>query len=442
MKDGIAKFQGAAVVGRLRYLGIGCAIMLLLGADSLAEKAVSADAFVNSIGINIHLHHFNTPYSNFSQVETALKELHVRHVRDGLVDTTWKDYYNRQNQLGRDGIKGLFITSANQPASLLVSFPERVKDSFEAYEAPNEYDQSGDANWASTLTNFVATLSQTVNKDPQVSKFSVIGPSLTKPASFVKLHGACTFDYSNLHNYFSGRNPGTGGWGSNGYGSIVWNLEEVNANCPGKPVMTTETGYQTISSMSNSIPEAIAGKYVPRIFLEQWIRGIRRTYLYELVDMPLATTSKDNGFGLMRADFSHKPAFDALANMTGLLADPGPTFVPSDLSLSLSGDMSNLHHLLLQKRNGNFFLVLWVEESSYDVDAKKSVAVSPRQVRVQTPDAIPALLYKFDSAGKMKSSELDKSSAHTLEITDSISILELGPRPAPPLMNPPTITTH
>ena len=434
------QFKGGAILGRRRYLGIGCAIMLLLGADSFAEKAASADAFVNSVGVNIHLHHFNTPYSNFSQVETALKQLHVRHVRDGLIDTTWKDYYSRHNQLGRDGIKGLFITSAGQSQDLLVGFPARVKDSFEAYEAPNEYDQSGNANWVSTLNSFVEKLSQAVKNDPSTSGFPVIGPSLTKPASFAKLHGDCTFDYSNLHNYFSGRNPGTGGWGSNGYGSIVWNLGEVNADCPGKPVMTTETGYQTIPSMSNSIPEAVAAKYVPRIFLEQWLRGIRRTYLYELIDLPSGNKSSDNGFGLLRPDFSHKPAFDALANMMGLLADPGPAFVPSDLSFSLSGDVSNLHHLLLQKRNGNFFLVLWVEESSYDVDAKKSITVRPRRVTAQMSSATAGLLYQFDSAGKLTSRELDKSSSYTLEIGDAVSILELGPRPVAPVMNPPTIS--
>jgi hypothetical protein len=424
---------------QLRHLAIICIAVLLLSGISPAEKAASADAFVDSIGVNIHLHHFNTAYSNFPQVESALKDLHVRHVRDGLIDTTWKDYYSRHNELGRNGIKGLFITSANQSEDLLAGFPARVKDSFEAYEAPNEYDQSGDGNWVSTLGNFMEKLS-TIKKDPRTSKFPVIGPSLTKASSFAKLQGDCTFDYSNLHNYFSGRNPGTGGWGSNGYGSIVWNLGEVNSDCPGKPVITTETGYQTISSISNSVPETVAAKYVPRVFLEQWLHGVRRTYLYELIDLPQGNSSKDNGFGLLRPDFSHKPAFDVLANLTGLLSDPGPSFVPSDLSFQFSGDVSNLHHVLLQRRNGNFFLVLWLEESCYDVDAKKSIAIRPRQVTIHTPNAMSALLYEFDSAGKMKSHELEKSLSYSMDISDLISILELGPRPPAPVMNPPTIT--
>ncbi|HSS97833.1 MAG TPA: hypothetical protein VLK33_12420, partial [Terriglobales bacterium] len=99
------------------------AVILSLGLTSYAEKASSADAFVGSVGINVHLHHTDTGYSNFAQVEKALKDLHVRHVRDGLIDTTWKDYYNRHNELGRAGIKGLFITSANQSEQLWRDYP-------------------------------------------------------------------------------------------------------------------------------------------------------------------------------------------------------------------------------------------------------------------------------------------------------------------------------
>jgi hypothetical protein len=413
-----------ALVGSLRCYG---------------EKAAGADAFVDSVGVNVHLHHFDTPYTNFAQVESALKALHLRHVRDGLVDTTWKDYYNRHNQLGRDGIKGLFITSANQSDNLLLDYPSRVKDSFEAYEAPNEYDQSGDSSWVSTLSNFLVRLNRTVKSDSRTSKFLVIGPSLARSDSFAKLRGDCTFDYSNLHDYFAGRNPGTSGWGSNGYGSIVWNLASVNTTCSGKPVITTETGYQTLASMPHSVPESVAAKYVPRVFLEQWLQGIRRTYLYELIDLPQSSTSADKGFGLLHSDFSRKPAFSALANLTSLLADPGAAFTPSDLAYQLSGDTSNVHHLLLQKRNGSFFLALWVEEPCYDVDGKQPITVRPRQITVQTSSATRAMLHVLDSNGNMTSRSLDNSSSHSFQVTDAVSIFELGSRPVAPVMNTPTI---
>jgi len=54
-----------------------------------AQNAGSADKFVDSVGINVHLNYLDTPYANFPQVLQALQLLGVRHVRDGLIDTTW-----------------------------------------------------------------------------------------------------------------------------------------------------------------------------------------------------------------------------------------------------------------------------------------------------------------------------------------------------------------
>jgi len=410
-----------------------------LSLNAYGEKASSADAFVDSVGINVHLHNFDTPYNNFAKVEPALKALHVRHVRDGLIDTTWKDYYNRHNELGRAGIKGIFITSPNQTEQLILSYPSRMIDSFEGYEAPNEYDLSGNPTWALTLSNFLVKLDQIVKGHSQTSKFRVIGPSLTKASSFSQMEGSCSFDYSNLHNYFSGRNPGTVGWGSNAYGSITWNLSNVNLACPAKPVITTETGYQTITTMPRSVPESVAAKYVPRVFLEQWLRGIRRTYLYELVDLPAGSTSADKGFGLLHSDFSPKPAYTALVNLLSLLTDPGPAISPGDFQYQLGGDLTGVHHALFQKRNGSFYLALWVEAASYDVDGKKVIAVPAHKITVQTTTATGGILYALDAAGRLSKQDMASATTRTLNITDAVSILEFGSHPAAPTMNTPSV---
>ena len=98
-------------------------LVLAVALPAQAEKAGSADGFVDSVGINIHLHFNDTAYANFPRVQQALKDLGVRHVRDGLVDTAWKEYYDRHNQLGRLGIKGTFITSPAQSVQLLLDYP-------------------------------------------------------------------------------------------------------------------------------------------------------------------------------------------------------------------------------------------------------------------------------------------------------------------------------
>ena len=169
------------------------ALIILLALPVSAEKATSADTFVDSVGVNVHLHYLDTSYSNFSRVKQSLVDLGLRHVRDGLVDTTWQDYYNHHNELGRSGIKGIFTTSPSQSDQLLLDYPRRMKDSFEAYESPNEYDQSHNPDWAGTLSEFVTRLNTTVKANPSTSRFPVIGPSPDEPGFVFEASGRLFF---------------------------------------------------------------------------------------------------------------------------------------------------------------------------------------------------------------------------------------------------------
>jgi hypothetical protein len=418
---------------------VNLALMIALTLPLRAEKAVSADAFVDSVGINIHLHNLDTAYSNFPRVQQSLQDSGIRHVRDGLIDTAWQGYYDRHNELGRLGIKSIFTTSPVQSDQLLLDYPQRMKDSFEAYEAPNEYDQSRDPDWSATLSSFLTRLNATVKANSGTSRFPVIGPSLTHQDSFLKLRGVCSFDSANLHDYFGGRNPGTPGWGSNGYGSISWNLSNVATACPGKPVITTETGYQTDTTMSHGIPDEVASKYVPRIYLEQWRQGIRRTYLYELVDLPPGHSTGDSRYGLLRSDFSPKPGYSALTNLLHLLADPGPSHTADEFNFTLSGDISDVHHVLFEKRDGSFYLALWVEEPSYDVDSKKSIAVPTHHVVIQSDEEMGILAHSFGKAGAVQITSLASNTTHAIDVSDYVTILQFDSRPAPPVLLAPVV---
>src|SRR3984885_6059248 len=295
------------------------------------ETPVSADSIADSVGVNIHLHNANTVYGNFDLIQGLLTNLGVRHTRDGLIDTTWQQYYQRQMALGRLGIKCLFITSPNQSSELLTSWPGRVPGAFEGYEAPNEYDLSGDPHWAAAPNAFVRRLYSAVKSDPATSKFPVVGPSLTQTASYAQVAGLERyFDLSNLHNYFGGRNPGTPGWGDGGYGSIAYNISNSQTAWPAKPIWTTETGYITDANNPQGIPELVEGKYVPRMILEQLLHGVGRTYIYELIDQGSAVAGDSGHFGLARMDGSAKPAFTALKNLIATLADSGPQSLPQN----------------------------------------------------------------------------------------------------------------
>jgi IPT/TIG domain/Putative Ig domain len=395
-------------------------------ASGPTEPAQSADAFVDSVGVNVHLSYTDTSYANFAGVQQALQRLGVRHIRDGLIDTAWTSYYDRLNQLGRAGIKSTLITSPQESAALLAAYPGRVADSFEAYEAPNEYDLSGDPNWATTLNNFMKLLHSAVQSNVNSSHFPIVGPSLTQAGSFAyTVSSAGSFDDANLHDYPGGRNPGTPGWGSGGYGSIDWNLALTSGAWPSKPVITTETGYVNDLTQVNGVPEDVSGKYLPRLLLEQWMSGIKKTYVYELVDLG-SGHGANNGYGLLHSDFSPKPAYNAIKNVLGLLSDPGPAFPASGLNFKLSGNLTNVHHLLLEKRDGTFYLAIWVEQPSYDVNAKKELNVAAQQVTMQTGQPMRTNVHRIDFGGNVQTSTLGVGQTQTIEVSDLLTVLEIS----------------
>lgn len=396
-------------------------------ASTVAPDTVAADRFVDSVGINIHLHYDNTPYrSQFPLIKSRLIDLGVRHVRDGLVDTGWRGYYNRLDELGQAGIKGTFITSPEQSTQLWIDYPARVSHSFEAFEAPNEYDTSNDPNWAEVLTATLKRL-RSLENDARVADFPVYGPSLTSEKAYRELGDVSAyFDFANLHNYFSGRHPSTPGWGANGFGSIAWNLNLAARYAPGKPVVTTETGYQDRSSAADWVPQDVAGRYMPIILLEQFQAGIVRTFLYELIDFP-----RSGSYGLLNQDGSPKPAFTAVKGLLSLLADPGPAFTPQQLHYTVGGETADLRHLSFQKRDGTYFVALWLARPSYNLDTHTPIAVSPQRVELTLPSAERRLrTHEWQIDGSVSTTPWSTPAATIpVMVADRLIVMELVDRP-------------
>jgi hypothetical protein len=122
--------------------------------------------------------------------------------------------------------------------------------------------------------------------------------------------------------------------------------------------------------------------YVPRMYLEYFRRGVLRTFSYELLDEDAGSGDREDNFGLLRNDFSEKPAFGALRNLIEILEDPGPRFPAGSLGYTLSGDTDDLRSLLLQKRDGTFFLALWRATEVWDPRSRSELSSPPRKVDV------------------------------------------------------------
>jgi hypothetical protein len=130
------------------------------------------------------------------------------------------------------------------------------------------------------------------------------------------------------------------------------------------------------------ITEQGAARYLPRLFLEFFDAGIRRSYLAELIDEGNDITDREDNFGLLRNNGAPKPAYLAIQNLISILKDPGAAFTPGQLSYTLSGDQTNLKHLLLQKRNGTFYLALWRAVPDYDLTTKLDIPAVGKNITV------------------------------------------------------------
>jgi hypothetical protein len=136
------------------------------------------------------------------------------------------------------------------------------------------------------------------------------------------------------------------------------------------------------------VTEAVAAHYTPRLLLEYHQRGVR-SFLYELFDQTHEPTLswREQHFGLIRADGTRKPAYDAVRNLLNLTADPGPGFAPQTLSYTATSSVAGLRQTLVQRRDGVFVLLLWRDVVMWDPTRQRLLAVQPAPVTVQLGDA-------------------------------------------------------
>lgn len=393
------------------------------------EMPRGADAFVDSIGINIHLGAYGTAYvNNFPAIASLLTNLGVRHVRDGVLigQTT---ICNENAQLAARGIHFDFITAPTQTIANFTSWSACVGTAAESFEGPNEYDQShpsSETNWPATLNSFQKTLYSGLKA---TSPITVLAPALMTQSAYATLGDLSAFvDAGNVHDYFAGRNPGTSGWGATDsfgtYGSLAWNLAIARQSSGSKPIYATETGYADGAGAQYTVPAATKARYTLRTLLESWNAGIIRTYIYELLDENNGTYGS---YGITDSGANPKPAYVALKNMIAHLSDPGAPISTQPLNATFTMP-SSVHHALLERRNGSYALVLWVEAPDWNVDAQTAVAVAQQNASLSF-GAVPRIVTTttFDPSGNVATSPLSPAKTITVSAGPDPTIVDITP---------------
>jgi hypothetical protein len=250
-------------------------------------------------------------------------------------------------------------------------------------EGPNEFDLSGAVDWAPRLRAWQQELYTLVKKSPDLSGVPVIGPSLVSSASYGLLGDVSgSLDCGNLHPYAGGGLPTE---------KLAAGLGLAAATSGDKPVCVTEAGYHNATATTDGhLPtsETAAGAYVPRMFLDFFQAGVPRTYLYELVDewADASNTDIERHFGLLRNDFSEKPAYRTLQRLMRLVT-PATQAAPAPLRYTAAGPR-DLRQLVLQQDAHHQVVVLWRDVVAWDRIARRDVAVGEEPVHVTFGQAV------------------------------------------------------
>lgn len=414
------------------------------------EQARSADSFVDSIGVNTHWTYMDTPYgSAYAKVKDLLVQSGIRHVRgdfnrvqdlaksgvktmvgvspghneNGDIHTVEK--IRDQIKAANQGLPGIdWVEGPNEPDLFWQKTANGDKSGYGAVQYKGQGYPQGDKGIIAGVIAFQKDLYTTLKADPATAALKVVGPALGKTYGYdVKSpYGPGTLtdfvDYGCFHPY-PGGNPFSD---RAGYDTLDWYIghgTQPSANMDQfkyafdvyappfapKPMVASETGYSTFNDGQT---EAVQAKYIPRLFCEYFRQGVVRTYLYEFLDSFDNKSDRDSNFGLVRHDLTLKPSYDAVKNLIAVLSDRNApaSFAPGTLDLTLtvspvmgykepgSGQTVNydrtqyVHHLLLQKASGDFYLVLWHDISDEDGNAHPHRVITPPDM--PTTVALPA----------------------------------------------------
>lgn len=403
------------------YVFIGLSLTMLASVSlstglMRSGQARSANDFVDSIGVAVHLSYKNTGYDKYNEIiKPRLQELGVSHIRDGVrledVDTQQKFL-----DLAKIGIKSTLVMDPRDEntSSRAVAIVKSISESVEAVEGPNEWEVQPELKYAGQnfpkgVRQFQAELYSAIKADSSTAYLPVFSPSILAEHKAPEL-GKVACDIGNIHHYPRGK------WGIPIDG-IEGKLTAGRILCGNQSIVMTESGYNTsVHDRSQyGVSEKVAAKYLLRLFLEYFNLGIKRFYTYELIDLKPDSQGyqSERHYGLLRYDGSPKPDFIALKNLIFLLKDTNKIKISNltsnllnlkPLEATLQGYTTNIHQTLLQKSNGKFYLILWQEVPSFEHQTKTDLVVPERPLTLilNTPISKAAIYQPVNSITPLK----------------------------------------
>jgi hypothetical protein len=378
-------------------------VIVAIAAQLFAEQAKRADDFVESMGIGSHLNRVNWPnYPENEQWDSfgkpRLLELGIRHLRSGcqrgLGNSLTTEVINRYNALCSAGIK--LTWHIGEIGDETMSFADQKSymqaiglNNIAAIEGVNE-PQWGWANvtyngktGADAAVDFQRDLWNSMKNDNAFKNIPIQGPSFyaCDGTEDTYLHNVGQWaNYGNYHPYLEGDNSIAPGWQAilDGKDFGPHTLSDIRDYYPAPmPLVFTETGCA--SKVWNDYPwlsgtELSQGKKIPMCYLEAFRIGIARIYIYCLIEDQL---------GLCDNSWNRKQAFYGVKNLITLLGEKGQnSFATHNYPVTFTGATASVHHLVLEKSTGVWYVILWNDVDNYNNSTDKDIATADIAVTV------------------------------------------------------------
>jgi hypothetical protein len=413
--------------------------------DGAGMPAVPAERLLDSIGVQTHGDYVDTAYADAARVERAIRRLGIRHVRDGITGDPGNERHVRfLERLGRAGVRlDLTIDDLGRGASIddrLAVVRDRLLPYTESLEGPNEGDAGRAPGWPERVRSFQRELHAKAKRDAALRRIPVLAPSLAdnrNQAALGDLRGLA--DWANLHSYPGGQPPRRP--------QLPDELAAARGALGDAPLVISETGYHDALRQQGGQPptsERAAAAYYPRLFLEDFLAGVRRTYAYELLDEKAepARTDQEQHFGLLRTDFSPKPAAERLRRLIALARGPGGgDREGGSLDLAVAQPAERVRRLLLRRADGRYLLLLWQAAGVWDRHARRDLDPPSVRTRVELGATFGKVELHRVRGGPVRPRSLGAGREVTVAIApDEVVGLLLGPAPGglplPPLLPP------
>lgn len=127
-------------------------------------------------------------------------------------------------------------------------------------------------------------------------------------------------------------------------------------------------------------------------------------------------------FGLVDYSLNPKPSYTALKNLITILGDAGSAFTPVPVSYSVSGS-ADVKSLLLQKRNGSYYLAVWRNVAMFSAATKSEVVPASANIAISFAGPKNISVY-YPTVSDAPASSHANTTSLTLPLRGEVAILK------------------